>query len=397
MMAVRNRCQRGGSTRVIESIYDAAVDATLWPQALETVRAYIWADSALLRVYGGDFADVIQVTAVGFDSSYVRTYRDELVHEDPMVPLLETLPPGRMILLEDALAPENPREMRVGCEHAKPQHKRHVMGGSVLRRDGIEVMIGVQRGQDAPEFGGRELMRLKRIVPHIARALSLTDHLEQILLRARLADTMLGTPLTGVLLLDAFGRVTYLSPAAESVLTGQKVLSLHHGRLKTPYPKLQQWLDLVTVCERREAKGKCWKGSSARFTAFDGTGDLALMVLPWRDAERMPAWPATGVVTIGLLTPLDCRETFSVEGIQTLFGLTRGEAALTAALVTSGNLIAAAQCLGIRPSTARDRLKSVYRKTGFKTQMALACAIVRSATRQVTPVEADRSVNTETT
>lgn len=383
MMAVRNQCRHGVSARVIESIYDAGVDPTLWPVALEAVRGYIWADSVLLRVCADAFGDVLQVTSVGFDSSYVRAYRDEHVRDDPILPILDALPAGRMILFEGAPALCESHDGRGGLQQA---NEPHVMGGPLLRRDGIDVMIGLQRGHDAPVFGARELTRLKRIAPHLARALSLADRLERISVRAKLADTMLGTALTGIILFDAVGRVTYLNPIAQSLLGGQVALTLRNQRLKTPYPKLQRWLDLVTTSARREAEGEYRDGSSARFTAYDGTGDLALMVLPWRKAEFMPTWPATEVVTIGLLTPLDCRETYSVERIQTLFGLTRGEASLTAALVTSGSLSAAAQCLRIRSSTARDRLKSIFRKTGFTTQMALACAVIRSSTREVPPI-----------
>ena len=396
-MAVRNRSRPGGSAQVIESIYDATLDAPMWPAALEAIRAYIWADSALLRVYGARFAEVVQATTVGFDPAYAEAYRDEFVREDPIVPVIDTLSAGRVILLEDALPFSRLRNTRFYCEYMKPQDKRHVLGGPLLRRDGFEVMIGAQRGHDSPAFGTRELARVRRVVPHLVRALTLADRLEQTSLRARLADTMLGTAVPGILLFDAHGRVVYLNPAAESLLVGQKALALRGSRLQTPHRQLQQWLDLVTVSKNRDTHAHDWEGSSARFTAFDGSGDLALAVLPWRNASMLPACPATGVVTVGVLTHLDGRETYSVELIQSLFGLTAGEARLAEALVTTGSLAAAAQKLAIRPSTARDRIKSVFRKTGFTTQMALITALLRSPTRKAILDSPDGLLPTEQT
>jgi DNA-binding CsgD family transcriptional regulator len=392
MMAVRNQFRHEGSARVIDSIYDAALDATLWPQALEALRAYIWADSAVLRVCVEAVATVIQATAVGFDSTFVLSYRDECVRIDPIVPILGALPAGRMILLGDAHtlhAQGNDRS------HCQPLDEPHLMGGTLLRRGGTEIMVGLQRAQDAPAFSTCELTRLKKIVPHLARALSMTNRLEHVALRAKLVESMLGTAVTGIMLLDAYGRVIYLNPAAQGLISGQKALTIRQERLRTPYPKLQQWLDIVSVSARRATDRKYQDGASARFTAFDGTGDLALTVLPWKNTPMMPTFPVAEVATIALLTSLDCREIYSTEHIQTLFGLTRGEASLTAALVSTGSLAAAAQCLGIRPSTARDRLKSVFRKTGFTTQMALACAVVRSATRLVPPTPGDNPTATE--
>ena len=36
----------------IEAIYDGVLDPSLWPQAIQPVREYVHADSALLRIYG---------------------------------------------------------------------------------------------------------------------------------------------------------------------------------------------------------------------------------------------------------------------------------------------------------------------------------------------------------
>jgi len=371
-----------GCMDVIESIYEAALDAAVWPKALEAIRKYIWADSALLRIYRTNFETVVQTTTVGFDPAYAQAYRDEFVLDDPIVPVIESLAPGQMAILDEALPFNRLRDTRFYCEYMKPQDKRYVLGGPVVRGDGFEVMIGVQRGRDSPAFGSRELMRVRKVVPHLARGLALANRLEQANVRAQLGDTMLGTVVPGVLLFDSKGRVVYLNPAAEALLAGQKSLMLRGGRLQTPRRTLQHWLDVVTVVEKRDTHLPGWEGSSARFTAFDGMGDVALAMLPWRNTTRIPGSSLACVVTVGILTPLDGRDTHSVELIQSLFVLSVGEARLTEALVSTGSLAAAAQKLGIKPATARDRLKSVFRKTGFSSQAALIAAVLRSPTRK---------------
>lgn len=392
MMAVLSECRQENSSRVIDAIYDAALDAGLWPRALEVLRRYVWADSAAVRVCREAWADVIQATTVGFDFNFFLSYRDECFREDWVLSILGALPSGRMLLLEDAPTSDSALNPRGLC--LRPE-RPHLIAGTLHRKIGLDVVIVLHRGRDAPPFGARELTRLKRVVPHLARAWSLADRLDHLLLGAVSADTMLGTTAAGVIFFDASGGVTHMSHGAQVLLDGQRALKLHNQRLRTPYPRLQQWLDQVTVSVRREADEYHHEGSSARFTSYDGQGDLALTILPWKHSKVMPALAVSEVATIGLLASLDCRGIFPIGRIEALFGLTKGEAALAAALVTTGSLAAAAQCLDIRLSTARDRLKSVFRKTGFTSQMALACALVRSAMGQVPPASAATLTRTD--
>ena len=54
-----------------------------------------------------------------------------------------------------------------------------------------------------------------------------------------------------------------------------------------------------------------------------------------------------------------------------LFGLTEAEARLASALSAGHSLESASALLGIRPATARDELKAVFRKTGVSRQQDL--------------------------
>ena len=364
-------------SEVIGAIYDGVLDPSVWPQVIEPVRAYVQADSALLRVYGSHWGSVLQSMSAGFDPAFQDAYRLEFIHEDPIVPILDALPLGRMIILDQELPFSRLQGTRFYQEYMKAQDKRHVLGGPLLRVGGSSVMLGFQRAHDAPAFTARDQRRAQALVPHWIRALKLVDRLHRERVQTRLNETLLGDAAPGMLLFDASGRVVYLNPAAEVLLSREKQLTLRNQRLSTRNPRLKSWLDSTLLVKDRQDRSSAWEGSSARFTSLDQSEDIALALLPW-GGESVLAYGFMEAVTAGILTRLQSPGSFSVPMIQSLFGLSPGEARLAEALTRTGSLSQAAEELGIQISTARDRLKSVFRKTGADSQVALVTAILRS-------------------
>jgi DNA-binding CsgD family transcriptional regulator/PAS domain-containing protein len=365
---------------VIEAIYDGVLDSSLWPKAIEPVRAYVHADSALLRVYGRHWGSVLQSMSTGFDPAFQEAYRQDFIHEDPIVPVLEALPPGTMVILDQELPFSQLQRTRFYQEYMKSQDKRHVLGGPLLRVGDSSVMIGFQRAHGAPAFTLREQQRAQALVPHWVRALKLADRLRREQLHATMSETLLGEAAPGLLLFDADGRVVFQNPAAQGLLSRQEQLVMRNQRLSTRNRRLQSWLDTALVVRNRKDWPHAWEGSSARFTSPDQREDLALALLPWRGDVAL-THGFMEAVTAGILTPLRPPGSFSVSMIQSLFSLSLGEARLAEALTRTGSLAQAAAELGIQISTARDRLKSVFRKTGFDSQVALVTAVLGSPTR----------------
>lgn len=372
--------ERVGCEEAIGAIYDAALGARTWRQALEVIRCCVWADAAFLCTRGTGTGIVVQAFVGSSDNSGEHAEGDGFCHGDPvggifvrrrgMSGIQFDIPSGAL------------SAWRAGCGYACPDDRHHLLGGPLVCRDDIEVIIGLGRDRESPAFGNVELARARRLVPHVARALTLADRMEHARLLARLLDATPGMEVPGLLLFDRDGRVLFLNRMAEDMLARQQALTLRDGRLRTPSRRQQQWLDAVTVAEHRDTQCAGWQGSSARFTAFDGSGDLALSVLPWSGIAEIPGSAVAGAVTVGVLTSLDGREIHSVPLIQSLFGLTVGEARLMEALASTGSLAGAAQKLDIQVSTARDRLKAVFRKTGFNSQSSVVAAVLRSPTRQ---------------
>lgn len=365
---------------VIEAIYDGVLDPSLWPEAIEPVRAYVHADSALLRVYGRHWGSVLQSMSTGFDPALQEAYRQDFIHEDPIVPVLEALPPGKMIILDEELPFSRLRRTRFYQEYMRAQDKRHVLGGPLLRAGDSSVMIGFQRAHDAPAFTPREQRRAQALVPHWTKAFKLAQRMHQAETHAQLNEALLGDAAPGLILFDAAGRVLFLNRAAQELLAGQQQVVLRNQRLCTRNRRLQSWLDAALAAGNRGHSLDGWEGSSARFQSPDENEDLALALLPWR-GESAQAHGYTAAVTAGILTPLRPTGSFSIPQIQGLFGLSLGEARLAETLARTGSLAQAPEQLEIRISTARDRLKAVFRKTGFDSQVALVTAILRSPAR----------------
>jgi DNA-binding CsgD family transcriptional regulator len=95
-------------------------------------------------------------------------------------------------------------------------------------------------------------------------------------------------------------------------------------------------------------------------------------------ATGLPNLLAVSRIVLCLTDPERPCET-SEELLQRMFGLTPGEARLTRSLAAGRSLQEAAYRSGIQLSTARSRLKDVFRKTDTNSQAKLAHTVLTSS------------------
>ena len=226
----------------------------------------------------------------------------------------------------------------------------------------------------ARSFADADVADLGELVPHLRRVLAIQDRLEHLDGRRRDTYAVLESLPTGILILAADGMIEFANAAARDLLDRCDGLSAEQGVLRA---FRRSGLDLLEPVLREvmasgEHRAMAVERPSGR-PAF-----RCLLSRLWRDVgDGLPNLLASPRIACYVTDPDRALEA-PAELLQRLFGLTPGEARLVEAIVSGSSLAEAAESLGIRESTARDRLKGVFRKTATGSQTELVRTVLTS-------------------
>lgn len=176
----------------------------------------------------------------------------------------------------------------------------------------------------------------------------------------------------GILLLDASGRILFANRAAEEILAADAGLRCTNGLLHADSP------------EDTKRMGVLINGSGN-----PGRIDSPVCPIPFlRTHERLslvgflvpltPCFGPEGASAILFVTDPEREHWPSSDCLETLFGLTPAEAAVTVAILRGSGLAEAAKRLSISITTARTHLNHVFCKTATRRQAELVRLIVQS-------------------
>ncbi len=168
----------------------------------------------------------------------------------------------------------------------------------------------------------------------------------------------------GVVLLDRQGNVIDSNAAATAVLRAGDGLRIRAGRLSFTDPELDGHFDSLIT-----------KGAKERRRADDAmvvrvrrnkAGECRLVVSRVADDKN-----ERGIAFTVLIYAPDAQAEISIPLLEKLYGLTKAQAKVTAALFAARSAEAAAEQLGLSLNTVRSHLKSVFNKCEVKSQAEL--------------------------
>lgn len=345
--------------RLVESIYDACADSARWPLVLQQVVSLCSARAAVVVTSDDATGEILFADEIGLDPGYRRPYLHDLRFADLRLQDLLRQPLGvvrtdcMIERYDDYVTSAAYRELyaKLGTEHALGALLAEVGGG----RRGLRLF---RPAVDGP-FGQPEILRYRRLAPHLARALRLRHEIEA-MQREQATTTYALDLLPFAFLVSHGGRdIRPLNRRAADLLTTGLRLTLA-GHLE-------------------RARG-AWRSGSLRPLVVplvgQGLSQLRIdRVGASPPARRLPAERMPALLTLTGEATASGRQTV-VGRLRELHGLTASEAALAAALASGESLNEAAHELGIGRETARFHLRNVFAKTGTRRQPALVRLIL---------------------
>lgn len=361
--------------RLIGDIYDAAVNSELWPRVTAGLAEVCGGERIMLATTDvlqpdGNFqfthniaAELIQVwREQGFDALEVELHRS----------WTDAVGVGIPTSSDDHFG--GPEGFRAA---AGPFYDMLASGG--VRRQMVVAfdrsryhLAGVGLNNYAP-FPAHSAPTLQRLSPHLRRAVEVHRQLAAVKRENQHLYRMLDLLDLGVVLVDVGERVRYANPKARRVLQQHGGIRVRNSSLLPrelgPARRLQELLRGAIRTSQRDTATSAGGVMGIRATA-EGQS-LTLSVVPLSSLAAYQDLAHDQVAAAVFLSQAQDRHQLPLPALQELYQLTRREAEACQAFLDNGELSGMAADLGVRLSTARSMIKTIYQKTGQDSQARL--------------------------
>ncbi|MEZ5646784.1 MAG: hypothetical protein R3E99_16795 [Burkholderiaceae bacterium] len=358
--------------RLIDAIYESALEPANWPEVLEQSTRYFGARGA--QIGNSDLVNSrLSFSLVhGYDWSmdHMRRY-ERLMAEDPRIAYFSANP-FRPVHCRMSLTDEELHASRVYKEVLSVGGVEYSLGVNFGDTDRALSYFLVLRDASMPPFTGQDCEKLAMLIPHLARALRLQRELDTMACAKQVGFSTLDSMALGVLTVDENGHVMFSNDLGARILDRGDGLAVRDGILQGTIECGADLLAHVRLAIRHQGLGRAESRQALRLPRSGSQGAYMLVVSPIRVALGRPPWGAEEepLAVIFVRDPDVAQETRE-ELLQRFYGLTASEARLTDLLVSGRPLKKAAQMLGLTEASARQYTKQVFRKTGVQRQADL--------------------------
>jgi len=345
----------GDYDAIVGAIYECVIEPAGWPSALDRIRSFVGGKAAWIAVhYPGQLRSVYEIET-GTDPEQQRRLRAQFVAASPFIGAVHYVSRADVISVADVVDYEEFLSGRFYREWAGPQGWPDFIMGVLAREADRFTWLGICMGEKArPEHKER----VAGFLPHVERAVRISDLLEQRTAQAADLAAMAESLATGMILVDAGCGVRGVNIAARHLMGDAPGFAIVEGWLRTPVNAPGAAIRAaISACAdaRLESAG-------ATVLLGDGADALALLVhvipLPRALTDR-----AESAVAALFLTRPAAPAPASIDAFIARFGLTPSETRVLLALLDGKNPRAIAAQQGVAMPTVRTHLRRLYEKT----------------------------------
>jgi DNA-binding CsgD family transcriptional regulator len=366
---------------LIGTIYDTALDRTLWPDVLRKSAEFVGGSASSL--YSKNAASKTGNSVLHWNSKSdapVSNYFDEYVKTGPIT----TFDVGQVYSVEDCIPYAEVVQTRVYREwarsHGVVDHLAAILDRSATSLSLFVIFRSEEQGRVDDEM--RRRMRL--IIPHVRRSVLIGNVLDlNTTEKTAFADTLSGLA-AGVFLVDENARISFANPSGQIMLDDGKILRQKDGVLTTTDPRTKATLPDVIAAARDGDAAVGVNGISVPLSWPPAEPWLA-HILPLTSGMRQQAGMIYSAVAAVFVHRASLEIPSSMETMSKLYKLTPSELRVLAAVSEVGGVPAVAEVVDISQATVKTHLQGLFAKTGTSRQADLVKLVATHASplRQV--------------
>jgi len=355
--------------RLLDMIYDAATEETLWTQALIQIADMTGSLGGM--VVGADLkhGSVPFLFNGRMSEDSHRTYAERHI-QNPWGDVMMHSPVGMLVQSDEILPLQNLKRTAFFDEVLRPEQLAHNAMVNLVSNDGLYGVFNLCRSEQQGLFGEDALRLLSQLYPHIRRSLILGFRINGYRALQHAQSQALDRLSAGILLIDRGARVIFANTAARAMTGNDGPLRLHNTILSAVFPPDAEQLEALVAAATRG-------DSLVRTMSLPHPHDGRLLTvqitsLRSRDLQRLADRglrnAAAMVVIRDPAQPLD----IPVGWIVDTYGLTPAEARVALCAASGATIPETAHRLNVSPNTVKTHLSRVFAKTGTSRQIELA-------------------------
>jgi DNA-binding CsgD family transcriptional regulator len=366
-------------SELTDSIYGAVLDSDRWPSALHKLADAV--GTAQIAMSSFDWrAKVFTTIAPRIDPYQLSAYREYWAFHEPIVPRAALRPTGKIYALDELMARDefanspvyNEWWQPVGCGLA-------AMGANLVAHDQFTALVCVFNAPGKVALASEQIRVFEFAVPHLIRAVKISRQLANLEIKHLASTEHLEEMQTGVIIVDAAGRVVIANSAAKAMLDAHDGIYLDNGRLAIAgYANAMQ--KFVASC-KQASRPVSWPGGEYLVAREFPRSPFRIQVAPLRHTERLEdvPWLEFGSpVAIVMISDTDADRQQQMD-LRRRFGLTPSEVVFATEILKGDGRKAAAQRCGITDATAKSHLASIFEKTETHRQAELIRLLIDTA------------------
>ena len=358
---------------LIGTIYDAAIDDSVWLPVLERLRVAVGGSAAVVGILRRDRAAAPLFLGVGTLSDASETighYLEHFAADDPLNTVFQRQAPLVPSVTHEILAPAEFVETALYKEWYGTKDLLYGVGVTLAQETDAYAGVVVYRGHGTEPFGDPAVELMELLAPHLQRAFQFRHRLHEVEGRLDAAGETLDRLPMGVVLVGRDQQVIFANESAKSIAArSDSGLTLNGNRLAASERTDASELRRLIEAALDTSAGLLADPGGAMHTRDTGDGSLAILVSPLRNGGDWP-YSDRAMASVFISDPNLPPETPS-DLLARLYRLTPSESAVAQRLVWGMSLIEAAHDLHVSENTARRHLTRIFEKTNTKRQAEL--------------------------
>lgn len=349
--------------QLTDLFFAAIYDDRQWPAAASQLRSVLNGADASVGMM-----DTRTRTQFVIYGDCDEVFRDRFVLPEMDNPTMSTLMHGRVGDFIGVLpSAELPHSVFYN-QWLLPQGARGMLGVKTLGNGRMVASIGVTRGLGQPDIDSADIAVLRSLSPMLTRVSAMRAQIGALRLTER-GETYDRLSI-GVAVIDSNCRLLHHNDAADRIFVEpDSGVGVSGGRMNAGE---QTSLLRRLVVDVLHGTGDA-PGVGGYFSVAGARAGYAITVAPMVDAGSYGL--PVGRAAIVFIQPLGSIPPGFEERISGLFGATRTEALVAAALVAGDSLGDIAEARGISITTVRTHLAQLFRKTGTSKQGQLVALL----------------------
>uniref|UniRef100_UPI00037A034D helix-turn-helix transcriptional regulator n=1 Tax=Marinobacterium rhizophilum TaxID=420402 RepID=UPI00037A034D len=362
---------------LIDAIYAAAADPSLWPFVARQIQSAIGGHSVNFMFEDLSDSRVNSVYSNGVSEAQIAKYQQDVMTQDSFTAIYEQMEPGTSFVSQDYFDRKALHSLYCYEGFYETIGYANFNAGLFYKDDRRRGWLSVVRSESDPLYTRDECLLMQTLTPHLKRAFMINVQLLEAQLTSKVALDSLEHIAAATMLLTKNGKVMLHNSRAESYLhpTGAATKQLS---FRLPDVHANHHLHILIG-----AIGRGPTPDEKGVVPFIEKGvQKTALCLPWRSSDEQFDWLGkTTCCIVFILSP--SADAPHEDMLHKTFDLSKAEVKVLQRLMSGMQVAEVAGYLFVSEATVRFHIRNLLRKTASRNQAEMITRVFNTTSVRV--------------